>query len=82
MPSSTVTSKGQITIPVEVRRALKLEPGTRVDFLAQPNGSYELAPATSSISALKGIVKRPVRPVSLKVMDDAIAASIVERAQR
>jgi AbrB family looped-hinge helix DNA binding protein len=32
MPTATVTSKGQITIPVEVREALKLKPGEKVIF--------------------------------------------------
>lgn len=30
--SSKVSSKGQITLPVEIRRALGLKPGTRVGF--------------------------------------------------
>ena len=46
MSTSTVTSKGQITIPVEVRRALKLEAGSRVEFVELANGTYELIPAT------------------------------------
>lgn len=32
MPSSTLSSKGQITVPVEVRKRLGLKPGDRVEF--------------------------------------------------
>jgi antitoxin PrlF len=32
MPTATMTSKGQVTIPVKVREALGLKPGTRIDF--------------------------------------------------
>ncbi|MGH3545797.1 MAG: AbrB/MazE/SpoVT family DNA-binding domain-containing protein [Mycobacteriales bacterium] len=33
MAVATVTSKGQITIPAQVRRTLRLKPGSRVDFV-------------------------------------------------
>ncbi len=38
--TATVTSKGQITIPVEVREALKLKPGEKVKFFAGENGEF------------------------------------------
>ena len=41
MESSTVTSKGQVTIPMEIRRALGLRQGSKVAF-AQKNGKVEL----------------------------------------
>lgn len=82
MPTSTVTTKGQITIPIEVRRALKLRAGSRVEFLELPNGSYELVPATRSIKDLKGIVKYAGPPISIDDMDAGIAEEVAERAAR
>lgn len=41
MESSTVTSKGQVTIPKEIRRALGIRQGSRVAF-ASKNGKVEL----------------------------------------
>ncbi|MEO7851359.1 MAG: AbrB/MazE/SpoVT family DNA-binding domain-containing protein [Rubrivivax sp.] len=41
METSTVTSKGQVTIPMEIRRALGLRQGSKVAF-AQKNGKVEL----------------------------------------
>ncbi|MEO6473443.1 MAG: AbrB/MazE/SpoVT family DNA-binding domain-containing protein [Aeromicrobium sp.] len=82
MATSTVTSKGQITIPIEVRRALKLEPGSRVEFVALPDGSYELMPATRSIKELKGIVKYSGPPVSIEDMNEAIASAAADRFRR
>ena len=35
---ATVTSKGQVTIPVAIRRALRLQAGTRVLFHLEPDG--------------------------------------------
>ena len=37
-----VTSKGQVTIPRQVREALGIEPYCEVDFELQPDGSYRL----------------------------------------
>lgn len=82
MATSTVTSKGQITIPVEVRRALKLEPGSRVEFVKQSDGSYELIAATRSVKELKGILKSRVGPVSIEDMNEAVLDTAAERARR
>lgn len=76
MPSATVTSKGQITIPAAVRRALGLEAGSRVNFVPTEDGSYQLIPATGTVTALKGLVPAPATPVSL----DEMAAAIAEAA--
>ncbi|MHB8317812.1 MAG: AbrB/MazE/SpoVT family DNA-binding domain-containing protein [Acidimicrobiales bacterium] len=74
MPTSKVTSKGQITIPAEVRRRLALVPGSRVNFVPLDNGSYEFVPATGTVTSLKGCVRSRSTPVTLEEMDDAIAA--------
>ncbi|HZI96644.1 MAG TPA: AbrB/MazE/SpoVT family DNA-binding domain-containing protein [Actinomycetales bacterium] len=82
MPAATVTSKGQITIPAEVRRKLGLRAGSRVEFVPMDNGSFVIAPKTASVTALRGMVPAPVVPVSLEDMDDAVAAGAAERARR
>lgn len=82
MSIATVTSKGQITIPVEVRRALRLHAGTRVEFIQRPSGSYELVPATISVKDLKGVVKAPRKPVSIDDMNEAVVETAVERSRR
>lgn len=74
MATATVTSKGQITIPVEVRRALGLAPGSRVVFVLREDGAYELVPATASVTAIKGLIAALAVPVSLDAMNEAIAA--------
>jgi AbrB family looped-hinge helix DNA binding protein len=47
MPS-TLTSKGQITIPKPVRDALRLTPGAQVEFAINPQGEVVLRPAARS----------------------------------
>lgn len=73
MPSATMTSKGQITIPVEVRNQLGIDAGDRVEFILNENtGRFEMIPATVPVQALKGIVPKPKKPVSISDMNEAI----------
>jgi AbrB family looped-hinge helix DNA binding protein len=74
MSSAKVTSKGQITIPVEVRQKLGLQAGSRLTFEATDDGGYEIHAEGSSVRDLKGSVPAPEAPVSLNDMDAAIAA--------
>jgi len=75
MPTGTLTSKGQITIPKQIRKRLRLETGRRVEFNVDAKGNVILTPRNDDIRALKGIVRsRPKRPaVSVKEMNEAIA---------
>ena len=73
MPIATVTTKGQITIPLTVRHALNLEVGSRVDFVQTASGEFKLVPINQNIKALKGVLKNPTSPVSIEDMNAAIA---------
>jgi antitoxin PrlF len=73
MPSATLTSKGQVTLPVEIRTELGLDAGDRVEFIRnEETGRYEVIPATVPVQALKGIVPKPKRPVSIADMNEAV----------
>lgn len=69
---ATLTSKGQITIPKAVRDALQLRTGDRLDFVVQTDGTVRVLPIKGSVKSLKGILPRPVRPVTLEEMEQAI----------
>ncbi len=73
MTTAAVTSKGQITIPVEVRKKLGLKPGDRVRFVEGENGEYILRPKTGSIMALKGFLQWTGKPVTIEEMNETIA---------
>jgi antitoxin PrlF len=73
MTTATLTGKGQITIPIEVRQALRLDAGDRVEFVEVEPGRFEIVPATQSIAALKGMFGKPRRRVSIEEMNAAIA---------
>jgi AbrB family looped-hinge helix DNA binding protein len=73
MSAATLTSKGQITIPAIVRATLGVEAGDRVEFVQVEPGRFELVAATQSVTALKGLVRKPASPVTIDAMNKAIA---------
>ncbi len=75
MTRATVTSKGQITIPKEVRERLGVEAGDRLEFVEQERGVYKVIAATRDVRHLKGMVPKPPRPVSVEEMNAAIRSS-------
>jgi len=73
MAIATVTSKGQVTIPKEVRRVLQVEAGDRIDFVIEANDRVVVRRPGRSILDLYGILARPGRkPVTVREMDRAI----------
>ena len=78
MANAAITSKGQITIPIEVREDLGLKTHDRIDFVKEEDGRYFIRPKKGSIMNLRGIFKWTGKPVSIADMDEAIAAHVVE----
>jgi antitoxin PrlF len=74
MATATLTSKGQITVPKEIRDQLHLSTGDRVRFLTDGEGRVVMVPATISITELRGCLPARKRAVTLAEMDEAIAA--------
>lgn len=74
MTTATVTTKGQITIPANVRQALQVEAGDRVEFVEVTPGRFEFVAVTRSVRELKGMFGKSTRSVSIDDMNKAIAA--------
>ena len=72
MTTATLTSKGQITIPVAVRAALGVDAGDRVEFVEIAPGRYEFIAATHSVKALKQLFGKREAGVSVEQMNAAI----------
>ena len=73
MPSATVTSKGQVTIPKSIRRALRVAEGDRLDFVVEQEGRVVVRVGAADVSDLKGLLHRPGRrAVSVEAMNAAI----------
>ena len=82
MPTATMTSKGQITVPAATRARLRLEPGTRVDFVETPEGEVVMRPVRGDIRRLRGMAKYDGPPISIEDMNSAIEDEAVSQFLR
>ena len=70
MSESTITAKGQTTVPREVRERLGAGPGTRLVWHIMPNGSLIVRAKTHSLLSLQGMLKSPHgEPVPVEEMN-------------
>lgn len=70
---TTITSKGQVTLPKEVRTQLRLSPGDKLDFFVTETGHIEAIPIKDSPQKLKGFLgPSKVGTVSLEDMQRGI----------
>jgi AbrB family looped-hinge helix DNA binding protein len=75
MPKATLTSKGQLTLPKEVRSRLGVAAGDQVDFTIDSDGSIKVAAAKQSAAPLFGMLQPASSgEVSIEDMDLTIAA--------
>lgn len=72
-----MTSKGQITVPRDVRLRLNLKSGDRVLFIVEDDGAVRLRPANKDISSLQGILPPPKRKATLQEIDEAIERAAI-----
>jgi len=73
MPSATLTSKGQLTLPRAIRDLLRLGAGDRVDFIVKDDGTVVLRPATVDVRELKGLLHgKGLKPLSVDEMNAII----------
>lgn len=74
---ATVSSKGQVVLPADVRRKLGLVQGSVLRFVLDDSGVH-LLPPSGDVRRLKGRLPKPLTPVSL----DDMAAAVAERRSR
>ena len=81
MPTATLTSKGQMTIPKEIRDELDLKPGDRVELNVLPDGRVLMTP-TVPLASLAGILPKPKRAYTVEDMNTAIAEAVSRKYKR
>ncbi len=70
MNETTLTSKGQVTVPREIREQLGLTAGDKLTFTRLSNGTVVMRAKTRKLQDLAGILKRPGQPkISIEDMD-------------
>lgn len=80
---ATMTSKGQLTIPKELRELLGLKAGDRVEFVPRDDGAVTLRRAKiQSITDLFGILPAGSVPATVEEMDELIGEAVAERDVR
>ena len=73
MANATITTKGQVTIPKEIRDYLNLDAGSKVDFVIDENGVVTLIPLDVPVQKLSGVLHRPgMKSATLAEMETAI----------
>jgi antitoxin PrlF len=84
MAKSTVTSKGQVTIPKSIRDTLGIGPGARLIFRLEPGErlvvEVERGKPPSLAGALHHLAKE--RPVTVDEMNDAVRRRAAAKAER
>lgn len=76
MLESTITKKGQTTLPKAVRKSLGVQAGTRVRYVV--SGTEVRILPVRPISRLFGVLQHDGPPLNLDQMDDAIASGATE----
>lgn len=71
MPSSTLTSKGQTTLPKEIRDVLHLQPGDRIEYVSDGTRVY-LAPATMTLEQFCALFPPSTHKHTVAEMNEAI----------
>jgi antitoxin PrlF len=85
MAISTLTSKGQITIPKEVRERLGVKEGDRLIFQFDERGYLSLRPESEGpLGRLPGLLRHLAKeqPVTVEEMKEAVREGAVERFER
>ena len=78
MPTATLTSKGQITLPSNVRKALDLKPGDKIDIFEVEKGRFAFTARNKSIRDLKGCVPKLDYVPTVEQINEAIGNAAAE----
>ena len=83
MSLSTLTSKGQITIPKDIRDLLQLHAGDKVEFVENNRHEIILKPVTKRAADVSGLLSRYKKkdPVSIEEMNRAIADHVQKESR-
>jgi antitoxin PrlF len=82
MATATVTGKGQITLPKIVRERLGVGAGVgagdKVEFVETAPGTFRVVAATRDVRALKGLIPKPAKPVTVEEMNRVLRFELLK----
>ena len=77
---ATLTSKGQITLPKEIRDRLGLDAGSMLDFQVLPDNTITARTVTPDARRIRGLLKSPhAGPLTVEHMDEGIATHLRDK---
>jgi len=77
---ATLTSKGQITLPKEIRDQLQLDAGATLDFQVLPDNTILARPVKPDARRIRGLLKSPhAKALTVEEMDEGIAEHVREQ---
>jgi AbrB family looped-hinge helix DNA binding protein len=77
---ATLTSKGQITLPKEIRDRLGLDAGAILDFQIQADNTITARQVVPDARRIRGLLKSPhAKPLSVPQMDDAVSEHLASK---
>jgi AbrB family looped-hinge helix DNA binding protein len=79
---ATLTSKGQLTLPKEIRDRLNLSPGSILDFQIQPDNTITARHVQPDARRLRGLLKSPHAVPTVEQMDEAVSQHLREKHRR
>ena len=80
---ASMTDKGQVTVPKDIRDRLGIAAGSKLDLEVQDDGTIRVRVLVRGAGNLFGIVRRPgMTPQSIDAMDEGIAAAVKARNRR
>jgi antitoxin PrlF len=81
--ATTMTTKGQVTVPREIRDRLGLKSGDKMAFTMLSDGTVVMRPKTRRLADLAGSLTRPGQPkVAIKDMNPFKATAAAKRMKR
>ncbi|NMW21283.1 MAG: AbrB/MazE/SpoVT family DNA-binding domain-containing protein [Chlorobiaceae bacterium] len=81
MPIATMTNKGQITIPKEVRDMLGLHSGDKLEFSCVKDGKLLVTPLKKNVDDLYGKLFNPdTKPLSIEAINEAIRSKFQQES--
>jgi antitoxin PrlF len=83
MAIATLTSKGQITLPKDVREHFHLAAGDRLEFVICSDGEVQVKPVAGSYRDLRGMLRRPRNPTPPdEALDQELTRLLAEDDER
>jgi AbrB family looped-hinge helix DNA binding protein len=79
---STLSSRGRLVIPVEIRKALGLQTGSELSIATRVDGVIELRPLRRRIEDLFSLCKAPVSITETHTDEEALYSAILEADTR